>query len=106
MQPQAKPSLNRHHLQPAPHRGTAVEPCLQVNKAVEADELARFVKADEVAHPAEQRNIDAVVSAHHPVAARKPFVEDTERARWFCCAAVARALVGVELMDKGLETIM
>ena len=34
-----------------------------MKKAVEADELARFVKADEVAHPAEQRNIgDAVMS--------------------------------------------
>jgi hypothetical protein len=38
--------------------------------------------ADEVAHPAGQRNIgDAVVSAHHPVAAREPFVEDTEQPR-------------------------
>src|SRR6516164_10728323 len=76
---------NRRHLQPAPHRRpreATVEPRLYMKKAVEADELARSVKADEVAHPAEQRNIgDAVVSAHHPVAAREPFVEDTEQPR-------------------------
>ena len=48
----------------------------------EADELARFVKADQIAHPAEQRDIgDAVVSAHHPVAAREPFLDDTEQPR-------------------------
>ena len=53
-----------------------------MNKSVEADQLTRFVKADQVAHPAEQRNIgDALVSAHHPVAAREPFVEDTEQPR-------------------------
>jgi len=27
-----------------------------MKKAVEADDLARFVKADQIAHPAEQRN--------------------------------------------------
>ena len=33
-----------------------------------------------VAHSAEQRNIgDAAVSTDQPVAAREPFVEDTER---------------------------
>ncbi|MBP1884109.1 hypothetical protein J2Z50_002398 [Ensifer mexicanus] len=53
-----------------------------MKKAVKADELARFVKADQVAYPAEQRNIgDALVSAHHPVAARKPFIEDAEQSR-------------------------
>ena len=53
-----------------------------MKKAVEADELARFVKVDQIAHPAVQRNIgDAVVSAHHPVATREPFVEDTEQPR-------------------------
>ena len=51
-----------------------------MKKAVEADELARFVKADQVAHPTEQRKFgDAVVSAHHPVAAHEPFFEDTEQ---------------------------
>ena len=39
--------LSRRHLQPALHRRTEVEPCLHVKKAVEADELARFVKANE-----------------------------------------------------------
>ena len=53
-----------------------------MKKAVEADELARFVKADEIAHPAGPQNIDdAVVSAHYPVAAREPLFEDTERSR-------------------------
>src|SRR3546814_18644547 len=65
-----------------------------MKKAVESDELARFVKADEIAHPAEQRDIgDAVVSAHHPLAAREPLVEDTEQPSCFGRAAVARALV-------------
>src|SRR5215813_1973428 len=77
--------LGRRHLQPALYRRTreaAIEPRLHMKKAVEADDFARFVKADQVAHPAEQRNIgDAVVSAHHPVAAHKPFVEDTEQPR-------------------------
>jgi len=50
-----------------------------MKKAVEPNELACFVKTDQVAHPAEQGNIrDALVTAHHPVAAREPFVEDTE----------------------------
>jgi hypothetical protein len=53
-----------------------------MKKAVKADEFARFVKADQIAHSAEQRNMgDAVVSTHHPVAAREPFVEDTQRPR-------------------------
>ena len=39
-----RPSLNRRHLQPALHQAT-VEPRLHMKKAVEADELARFVKA-------------------------------------------------------------
>src|SRR5437773_4532878 len=80
-----RPSLNRRHLQPARYRRTGeatVEPRLHMEKAVEADEFARSVKADEVAQPAEQRYIgDAVVSAHHPVTAREPFVEYTEQPR-------------------------
>src|SRR3954451_18169401 len=75
----------RCHFQPALHcwtREATVEPRLHMKKAVEADEFARFVKADQVAHPTEQRNVsDAVVSAHHPVATREPFVEDTEQPR-------------------------
>ena len=67
--------LGRRHFQSALHRRTreaAIEPRPYMKKAVEADDLARFVKADQVAHPAEQRNIgDAVVSADHPVAARE-----------------------------------
>jgi hypothetical protein len=81
----SRPSLGRRHFQPALHRRTreaAVEPRLHMKKAAEADDLARFVKADQVAHSAEQRNIgDAVISAHHPVAAGEPFVEDTEQPR-------------------------
>jgi hypothetical protein len=44
--------LSRRHLQPALHRRTreaTIEPRLHMKKAVEADELARFVKADQVA---------------------------------------------------------
>ena len=77
----SKPSLNRRHLQSVLHRGTVVEPCLHVKKAIEADELARFEKPMRL-RPGREANIgDAVVSAHHPVAAREPFVEDTEQPR-------------------------
>jgi hypothetical protein len=41
-------------LQPSLHRRTreaAVEPRLHLKKAVEAADLARFVKADQIAHP-------------------------------------------------------
>jgi hypothetical protein len=91
-------------LQPALHRRTrefAVEPRLHMKKTVEADELARFVKADRVAHPAEQRNIgDAVVSAHHPVATREPFVEDAEQPRGLGCVAVAELRKSVPQKDQ------
>jgi hypothetical protein len=61
-------------------RWAKAEPCLHMKKAVEADELARYVKADQIAHPAEQRNIgDAEVGAHHLVATREPFVENIEQ---------------------------
>ena len=61
-------------------RATATQPnqrgcSVSSTKAVEADDLARFVEADQVAHPAEQRNIgDVVVSAHHPVAHASRFL--------------------------------
>ncbi len=55
----SRPSLGRRHLQPALHRQTreaTVERRPHMTKAIEADELARFVNADQVAHPTKQRN--------------------------------------------------
>src|SRR3546814_6704730 len=83
---------------------SAVEPCLHIKKAFEADDLARFVKADQIAHPAKQRNVgDAVVSPHHPVAPREPLVEDTEQPRRLGCIAVARTLVLIGLTGEFVE---
>jgi len=74
------------HSQPALHRRAreaTFEPRLHMRKAVEADELTRFVKADQVAHPAEQRNIgDGVVGADDPFATGEPLVKDAQPGRW------------------------
>src|SRR3546814_8235762 len=69
-----------------------------MKKTVEADELAGFVEADQVAHPDEQGNIsDAIVGVHHPDAAREPFVEETEQPRGLRCGAVTTELVLIRL---------
>src|SRR3990167_10270938 len=67
-----------HHqpaLPPRP-RQPGIEPALHMTEPLEPDDLCRVVEADQVPHPAEQRNIgDAVIGAHHPVAVRQPLVE-------------------------------
>src|SRR5262249_51067319 len=63
-------------------REAAIEPCLHMKEAVEADELASLVEADQIAHPAEQRNIgDRIVIAHHPCPEGEPSVENAEQPR-------------------------
>src|SRR3546814_9840006 len=82
------PALHRRPRQPT------VEPALDVREAVEADDLARLIESDQVAHPAEQRDVgDAVAFVHHPVAARQPVVEHAQQPRRFGRVAVARPLV-------------
>ena len=50
------------------------------SEAVELDELARLVKADQVAHPAEHRDVgDRVVVAHDPLAARQTRLQHAEQ---------------------------
>src|ERR1700729_1946081 len=60
----------------------------------EADQLACPVKADEVAHPAEHRNVgDGVVVAHDPGSLRKSRLDNGENALRLVTIAVKRALV-------------
>src|SRR5882757_1874013 len=61
------------NIQPALDRGplqTAVEPTHDMLELIEVDQPARFVEADQVAHPAERGNVgDAVVIVHEPLPA-------------------------------------
>src|SRR3546814_9817391 len=71
------------HFQPALHtrpRQPRIEPAPDLSKPLEPDDLGGLVKADQVAHPAEQRDVgDAVIVAHHPVATCQPFVEQDRK---------------------------
>src|SRR3546814_14790747 len=76
-------TLFRSHFQPALHtrpRQPRIEPAPDLSKPLEPDDLGGLVKADQVAHPAEQRDVgDAVIVAHHPVATCQPFVEQDRK---------------------------
>src|SRR4051812_49392596 len=73
----------------------ALQPCPNVREVIEAYEFARFIEADQVAHPAEQRDIgDGVVIAHDPLAALQPVVEHADQPPRFIAIALQRAFVG------------
>src|SRR3546814_14162973 len=66
--------------------------------------LGGIVKAVQVAHPAEQRDVgDAVIVAHHPVATCQPFVEHPKQSRGFGRIAVTRALVLIVAAGEFVE---
>jgi len=100
-------ALSRSHFEAALYswpRQARAEPPLDVNETVEPDNVARFIKADQIAHPAEQRDVgNAVIIAHNPGALSEPRVEDPEQARGFGRVAVTRALVFIILAGKFVE---
>src|SRR3546814_12581490 len=72
----------RRHFQPALHRRpcqTVVEPARDMREAVKPDDLARVIEADQVAHPAEQRDVGDARSEERRVG--KECVS-TCRSRW------------------------
>ena len=72
----------------------AFEPGADVLVIAEADQFASFIKADQVAHPAEHRDIgDGEFVAHHPGPALKPRVERREHALGFVAVTMERPLV-------------
>src|SRR3546814_19261800 len=69
-------SLGRCHFPPAlPRRPrqAAAEPCLHIKKAFQADDLARFIQAHQLAHPPTPPKVVAHVDiSHHPVTPHQP----------------------------------
>src|SRR3546814_1363045 len=75
-----------------------------MREAVKPDDLARVIEADQVAHPAEQRDVgDAVAFVHYPLAVRQSFVEHAQQPRRFGRVAVARPLVLIILAGEFVE---
>ena len=61
---------------------------------VERNELARAVEADQIAHPAQQRNVrDGVVIAHDPLPPGETLLENGEQALRFRAIAFERTFV-------------
>src|SRR5579862_3223641 len=62
-------------------RQATFEPDRDMDEVVERDQFARAVKADQIAHPAEHRNIgDGVVVVHDPLPSGKADFHDIEQA--------------------------
>src|SRR6267142_5917745 len=72
------------NLEPALYRGprqAAFQPARDVAKAVERDQLTCAVKADQIAHSAEHRNVgDGVVVVHDPLPSRQTDLHHTQQA--------------------------
>jgi hypothetical protein len=94
-------------LQAAQHRGTrreGVERARDVPKVGEADEIARGIKADQIADPGKRGDVgDAVLIAHDPGTIREPGVEHPEQPPRLRHVAVARALVRIVLARELIE---
>jgi hypothetical protein len=74
---------------------------LHQREAVELHQLARAIKAHEVAHPRENGDVgDGVFLAHDPAAARQALLEHAEKASGACGDAVTRELVFVVFASK------
>src|SRR6185312_10618516 len=72
----------------------ALEPGGNLLQFAEGDEFARAVKVDEIAHPAEHRDVgDGVVAAHDPGSLREARLDDRENALGLVAIAVERTLV-------------
>src|SRR5262245_26316432 len=93
----ARASGTLRDLEPA-HHGRACdegfERARHVREMLDADEVRRFVEADEIAHPGKDRHVsDGVLAAHDPLPIREMLVDHTEHALRFADVAIARALV-------------
>src|SRR6266700_1681183 len=75
------------NFKPALHgrpRKAALQPGRDVSKAIERHEFARTVKADQIAHPAEQRDVgDRVLVVHYPPPPAEASLHHPEQARGF-----------------------
>src|SRR5277367_2200991 len=95
------------NLQPALHRRSckpAIEPCRDLFQFVERNELPRAVEADQIAHPAQQRDVgDGVVVAHDPLPPVETLLENTEQTLRFDAIAFERAFVLEVLARKFVE---
>ncbi|KGC52746.1 hypothetical protein DO65_4937 [Burkholderia pseudomallei] len=87
----------RRNVQSARHRrprDERVERARHVRIAIEFDELARLVEADQVAHPRERRDVgDRIGVVHDPPAMREAAVKHAEQALRLADVALARAFV-------------
>src|SRR6266481_1255924 len=83
-----KPALHRRSCQ------ATLEPGRDASKAIERHEFACAVKADQIAHPAEQRDVgDRVLVLHHPPPSIQASLHHPEQARGFGDIALKRRLV-------------
>jgi hypothetical protein len=75
-----------------------------VRQLVERHQLARAIKADQIAHPAERRNVgDGVVGVHDPLPAIEPGLEHAEQPLALGDIALQRALVLVLTAGEFVE---
>src|SRR5271155_5670779 len=88
---------SRRNAQTPLHRGPGhrpLQPTRHVVELVPTDQLACAVEADEIAHPAERRNVgDRIVLAHDPAPAGDPLLQNAEQPRGFLDVAFERTLV-------------
>src|SRR5882757_10401707 len=81
-----------------------LQPGRDVSKAIERHEFACAVKADQIAHPAEQRDVgDRVLVVHHPPPSAQASLHHPSRARGFGDIALKRPLVGDLLAGEFME---
>src|SRR6266851_9726178 len=93
-----KPALHRRS------RKAALQPGRDVSKAIERHEFACAVKADQIAHPAEQRDVgDGLLVVHHPPPSAEASLHHPEQARGFGNIALKRPLVGDLLAGEFVE---
>src|SRR5260370_26017797 len=85
-------------MKPALHgraRKAAIEPGRDALEAVEPDEFARAVKADQIAYPAEHRNIgDREVVIHEPLPSSEVLLHHCKQTPGFVDIALKRPFVG------------
>src|SRR5260370_34694888 len=82
----------------------ALQPGRDVSKAIERHEFACAIKANQIAHPAEQRDVgDRVLVVHHPPPPAEASLHHPEQARGFGDIALQRPLVGDLLAGEFVE---
>src|SRR5690242_5876236 len=77
---------------------------LHVRKILYADEFARFVETDQIAHPRERRDVrDRILIAENPLAPFETLLQHAEQPFRFGDVAIARTLVFVFLACEFME---